>query len=181
MFSSIAAVPLWYWVAAIGVLVVLLWVVVAAQSVRLGRTQRRYRQWVSRSGTDLEKFLPETLEQLQNLSKELRDMEDRLEQLEQRLSATLRTVRVVRYNAFADVGSDLSFSAAWLDGQGNGIILSSIYGRDESRMYAKPVEGGISPYPLSEEEKRVLRDALNAAGAPEPTAPHSVRHVKERL
>ena len=70
-------------------------------------------------------------------------------------------VSVIRYKAFEDVGSDLSFSVALLDGENNGVILTGIYGRDYSTTYAKPIDKGISRYDLSEEELHVLNAAMN--------------------
>ena len=58
----------------------------------------------------------------------------------------------MRYKAFEDVGSDLSFSVAILDSYNDGIILTGIYSRHDSVTYAKPVDKGISRYELSEEE-----------------------------
>ncbi|MBX6395082.1 MAG: DUF4446 family protein [Alicyclobacillaceae bacterium] len=181
MFSSVASIPLWYWVAAIGVLLVLLWLVVLVQGVRMARVQRRYRQWVGRSGTDLDLMLPNIMEQLQQLSNQIHSLEERMNQLETRISGTVRTARVVRYKAFDDLGSDLSFSAAWLDGEGNGVIISSIYGRDESRMYAKPVERGQSSYPLSEEEKKVLQEALRPGEPGKGDSRSLTQGLRERL
>lgn len=62
----------------------------------------------------------------------------------------------VRYNAYEDTGSDLSFSVAILDSRGAGLVMSGLYGRDDMRMYAKPVEGGRSPYVLTNEEKQAI-------------------------
>jgi hypothetical protein len=121
------------------------------------------------------------MEQLQEISNQIHTLEERMNKLETRISGTVRTAKVVRYRAFDDLGSDLSFSAAWLDGEGNGVIISSIYGRDESRMYAKPIQRGQSSYPLSEEEKRVLQEALQPReeGKNDSRAPRE--GLKERL
>jgi hypothetical protein len=70
---------------------------------------------------------------------------------------------MVRYNAFPDTGSDQSFSVAMLDADGNGLVLSSLYGRTETRTYAKPVQGGKSTYPLSDEETAALLQAQGQA------------------
>ncbi len=71
----------------------------------------------------------------------------------------LRHVAVVRYDAFGDMGGRLSFSAALLDDQGDGLVLSSINGRSETRTYAKSLVGGESEHTLSPEEQ----DAITAA------------------
>ncbi len=72
-----------------------------------------------------------------------------------------------RYRAFPDVGGDQSFSLALLDARGNGLVLTSIYGRDESRVFAKQVKGGRATHPLSAEEARVLAVARDESGSPQ--------------
>lgn len=73
---------------------------------------------------------------------------------------SLQHVGLVRFDAFEDMGGRLSFSAALLDIDGNGIVLTSINGRNETRMYAKPVEAAVSKYHLSDEEQAAIRRAL---------------------
>lgn len=68
----------------------------------------------------------------------------------------IRHASCVRYNAFENTGSDLSFSLAILDSRHSGLVLTGLYGRDDMRVYAKPVEGGISQYVLTGEEKKAI-------------------------
>jgi hypothetical protein len=74
----------------------------------------------------------------------------------------LRHVAVVRYDAFGDMGGRLSFSAALLDDQGDGLVLSSINGRSETRTYAKALVGGQSEHTLSPEEQDAIAAARKA-------------------
>jgi hypothetical protein len=67
----------------------------------------------------------------------------------------------LRYRAFENVGSDLSFSISLLDNNNDGFIITGIYGRNDSTTYAKPIDKGLSRYDLSEEEKEVLEKAIN--------------------
>ena len=106
------------------------------------------------------------LEELINsyLDKVKKDSEETLETnkiLKAQVEKCTQKVSVIRYKAFEDVGSDLSFSVALLDGENNGVILTGIYGRDYSTTYAKPIDKGISRYDLSEEELHVLNAAMN--------------------
>ena len=71
----------------------------------------------------------------------------------------LRHVGVVRYDAFGDMGGRLSFSAALLDEAGNGLVISSINGRSETRTYAKPLVDLRSDHTLSPEEQDAIREA----------------------
>ena len=77
------------------------------------------------------------------------------------LAGTMQRLAVVRYDAFEDMGGKLSFSIAMLDENGDGIVLTSIYGRNENRTYAKAVRAGRSSHVLSNEEGEALHRALS--------------------
>lgn len=74
----------------------------------------------------------------------------------QDLSQALRHVSVVRYDAFGDLGGRFSFSAALLDDSGDGLVLTSIHGRSETRTYVKGIAQGISDVELSPEERKAM-------------------------
>jgi hypothetical protein len=74
----------------------------------------------------------------------------------------VRHVGIVRFDAFEDMGGRLSFSAAFLDGQGNGVVITSISGRQDSRCYAKQIRQAGSAHHLSDEERQAIRNALAA-------------------
>jgi hypothetical protein len=74
---------------------------------------------------------------------------------------SIRRVGLVRFDAFEDMGGRLSFSAAFLDGHGDGVVITSINGRQDTRCYAKRVSGGSSPHNLSDEERQAIREALS--------------------
>ena len=79
---------------------------------------------------------------------------------QQLIEGAVRHVGLVRYDAFEDVGGRLSFSCALLDDHANGVVVTSINGRQDTRVYAKPVTGGKSGYNLSIEEEEAIRQAL---------------------
>lgn len=103
----------------------------------------------------------------------LRALSDRVVELEHRspvgegdlaslrhdIAQALRHVAVVRYDAFGDMGGRLSFSAAIIDDTGDGLVVSSIHGRGESRTYAKGVVGGDADATLTPEERQALAAA----------------------
>jgi hypothetical protein len=84
---------------------------------------------------------------------------NRLAFLEKKVQRSVQGVALERYNAFTDTSGDLSFSWALLDSMGNGTVITGIYGREEYRLYAKPLRNSASTYPLSEEEKRAIQKA----------------------
>jgi hypothetical protein len=83
---------------------------------------------------------------------------------QQRIGTVLRSavqrVGLVRYDAFEDVGGRLSFSCAMLNDEGDGVVVTSINGRQDTRVYAKPVYRGESMHNLSEEEAAAIREAM---------------------
>ncbi|HET6968017.1 MAG TPA: DUF4446 family protein [Ornithinibacter sp.] len=82
------------------------------------------------------------------------------------LGQALRHVAVVRYDAFGDMGGRLSFSAAVVDDRGDGLVISSIHARGESRTYAKGVVGGTSDATLTPEEQQALAAARTGKETP---------------
>ena len=76
------------------------------------------------------------------------------------LRSSVRRIGLVRFDAFEDMGGRLSFSAALLDDNGDGIVITSINGRQDTRCYAKTVLRGTSVHNLSDEEDAAIREAM---------------------
>jgi hypothetical protein len=104
-------------------------------------------------------------QQMQRLERAIRALHatDKRQQVE--IEGSVRNVALLRYDAFEDVGGRLSFSCAMLDERGSGVVLTSINGRQETRVYAKPVTGGVSTHNLSLEEEEAIRRALGGEKA----------------
>jgi hypothetical protein len=79
--------------------------------------------------------------------------------LHREIATALRHVAVVRYDAFGDMGGRLSFSTALVDDSGDGLVISSIHARGESRTYAKGLVAGRSDTTLTPEEQQALAAA----------------------
>ena len=109
---------------------------------------------------NLEEVLRAVAKELQELGASRDEVEKYLETVEKRLRRSVQHVGIVRFNPFEDVGGDQSFAIAVLDESKNGLVISSLYGRGMSRIYAKPLEKAVSRYQLSEEEKRAIAEAL---------------------
>ena len=76
---------------------------------------------------------------------------------------SIRNIKTIRFNPFADSGSNQSFATAIVDDHGNGVILSSLYSRERMSVFAKPIENGVPKYDLTEEEAQVLDETLEDA------------------
>jgi hypothetical protein len=96
------------------------------------------------------------------LSGEVEALSERYAAVLRRIAGAVQHVGVVRFDAFRDLGGLLSFAVALLDDRGNGLVFSSIYGRSESRTYAKPCIERSSSYELSPEEREAIRLAMQS-------------------
>lgn len=92
-------------------------------------------------------------------NKNLKELAQILGQLAEANKLNVQKTAVVRYNPFRDAGGNMSFTLALLDGQDNGIVISSLHSREGTRIYAKPIEAGKSQYNLTDEEKDAIHKA----------------------
>ena len=104
-------------------------------------------------------------QQIQRLERAIRALHAVDKKQQTLVEGSVRKVALLRYDAFEDVGGRLSFSCALLDDHGNGVVLTSINGRQETRVYAKPVAQGTSSHNLSLEEEEAIRRALGESQA----------------
>lgn len=152
-----------YIILALMVLVLLLIIIVIITYASLNKLENRYRKLMRGvNNKNLEEMVLSYLDKIDEAKEENQLMKQMYEQISGELKTCIQKTSMIRYKAFDDVGSDLSFSIALLDGNNNGVILTSIYGRNESTTYAKPIDKGISRYDLSEEENKVLEQAINS-------------------
>jgi hypothetical protein len=79
-----------------------------------------------------------------------------VEALREDAAQALRHLAVVRYDAFRDMGGHLSWSMALVDDEGNGMVLTAIHGRSDTRTYAKNISGWSCDQQLSPEEKEAI-------------------------
>ncbi len=116
----------------------------------------------------------------QGLRTDVQHLRDDLAAARADLSDALRHVAVVRYDAFGDMGGRLSFSAALLDDAGDGVVITSINGRTETRTYAKGVKAGDSDHSLSPEEQQAIAYASRTEQQPEFVPYREGKHARGR-
>jgi hypothetical protein len=147
--------------AAMAIIIVILFIMVVVSLKSISRLENKYRK-LSRGieNKNMEEIINGYLDKVEEVEKEGNEIKALYNTMDQKLKGCLQKVSVVRYRAFEDVGSDLSFSVAALDERNNGFVLTGLFGRNESTTYAKPIDRGISRYDLSSEEKQVLKEAI---------------------
>jgi hypothetical protein len=151
-----------YIIIGLAVAVVLLFIICIVLLKAIGKTENKYRKFMRGvNGKNIEELVVSYLDRVDEAEKETKLTKEKCEVIEKKLQGCFQKTSILRYRAFENVGSDLSFSISLLDNNNDGFILTGIYGRNDSTTYAKPIDKGLSRYDLSEEEKEVLAKAIN--------------------
>ena len=150
-------------VVAVGAAVLAIAIAVGAQ-LRLSRIHARYRVLWAGGEKDVAAVLLDQSDEIAHLRSDVERVRAQFARTAGDLEQSLRHVAVVRYDAFGDMGGRLSFSAAIVDDRGDGLVISSIHARGESRTYAKGVVEGDSAVTLSPEEQQALAAARTGKG-----------------
>ena len=110
---------------------------------------------------DLEEVISEQLKRMRGIESNVNKLFQWNEDLQKIVDISITKVGVVRFNPFKDTGGDQSFVIALLDSKNNGLVLSSLYAREGTRVYTKPIEKGTSSYHLSKEEEEAIQKAIH--------------------
>jgi hypothetical protein len=162
--------------AAVTVLLVAASVVLALRVRRLVADQQRAFEG---GAVDVIATVARQRERLDAFDSALDVVRSHARSVEAKADRGLSRIGVVRYDAFDDIGGQLSFSAAMLDEHADGVVLTSITGRSGGRSYLKSVTGGVGASPLSDEESAAVtaaRDELRT----ERTVEQGKRRWRER-
>ena len=143
------------------VLLVLLIILSIVMLVKLSKAKKRYNSLVNGAGESLEDIIADNIAQMNELVVKNNKIDADYAEMKSLFTKSIQKVAVHRFCAFADMGGDLSYAVALLDNQNNGVIFSSIFGRQDSCTYVKPIENGVSKYPLTQEENKVLLEAMS--------------------
>lgn len=109
---------------------------------------------------DLKSILEKVLNDLNKESQEIKEIFEIIRKMEKNNLQNVQKIGLVRFNPFADTGGNQSFSLALLDGNDNGVVISSLHSREFTRVYAKPIkEGKGLGYQLSTEEIEAIKNA----------------------
>ena len=146
-----------------GIIIILL----LAFLILLGKVislNKRYKKFMAKlgEGKDIQEDLENYMYRVERVEKQNAEILNQINGLDKDLEGCIQKVGILRYSAFQDTGSDLSFTLALLDEHDNGVVFNGIYSREMSNIYAKPVENGKSKYTLSEEEQEAIKRAIES-------------------
>lgn len=124
---------------------------------RYKRLKIKYSKFMSGlSDRNLEEVIEQYMDKVNEISEKNKELEKHINYVERNILQCIQKIGVVRFNAFDDVGCELSFAISLLDSNDNGVVLNGIYSRDSSAVYTKPIVKGNSKYTLSAEEVQAI-------------------------
>lgn len=131
--------------------------------LKLTKLKNEYSEFMKKlgNGKNIDENLKVYMDRVQKVEDLNKEIIQYCERLDKTVDTCIQKIGIVRYNAFKDVGSNLSFTLALLDNNNNGVVLNGTYSRDNSNIYAKPIKDGKSEYILSDEEKEAIEKAIN--------------------
>lgn len=129
-------------------------------SYNLSRVKKRTRSFFASSeAKDLEEIIYKQIKKTNEVDGEIKKLIENNSKIRENMAKCVQKVGVVRFNPFGDVGGNQSFAIALLDKYLSGVIILSLYSRDDVKVYSKQVIEGKSEYTLSKEEKEAIRIA----------------------
>lgn len=155
-----------YVILGIIIVNIILIILYVSSNLKLRKLNKEYRNFMKKvgKGDDLEENLKVYINKVEKVEKENKEIEDYCDSLNKEIAKTIKKVGIVRYNAFKDTGSDLSFALALLNENNDGVVLNGIYSREMSNIYAKPIKDGKSKYTISEQEQEAIDKAIESNG-----------------
>lgn len=145
---------------------ILLLVLYIINCIKLSKLRKSYTNFMKKlgNGKNLDEMLKNYMEKVEEVNQKNIELDAFCKKLDSDMARCLQKVGIVRYSAFKDMGSDLSFALAILDEKNNGIVLNGIYSREISNIYAKPITEGKSSYTISAEEQKAIDMAISSEG-----------------
>lgn len=144
------------------IVIVVLLIGVIYLTIKVIYLDKKYKKFMKKLGEseNLEEDLENYMYKVERVEKQNAEILGSIDEIKKDQKQCIQKVGILRYSAFQDTGSDLSFTLALLDENNNGVVLNGIYSREMSNIYAKPVENGVSTYTLSEEEQQAINKAI---------------------
>ncbi len=150
-----------YFIVGFGVLLVITYAIMINLWLDLSYMKKRYKKMMSGvDGGNLERLINGQVDEINMVVNEQKELRKEIDRIDSILTKAITRIAVVRFDAFDNMANDLSYCIAMLDSNNNGIVISGIFGREDSRTYVKPIVDGVSSYKLTQEEEQAVKNAM---------------------
>ena len=132
---------------------------VGALIFMFGMQKVRKQFFAGKQAASLEEFIINQNKKINELSAQAENIEEAIKELQEQQKLSVQQIGLTRYNPFVDDGGNLSFSMAIMDARKNGVVITSMHGREQNRIYTKRIEMGKSEIKLTDEEQKAIETA----------------------
>ena len=129
------------------------------------RLEVKFHRLTAGKSGNLEESITHLKDNQKEAEKFMNEMEKYLTDVEKRLQKSVQAVETIRFNAFDGVGANQSFATALVNQHGDGVVFSSLYGRERTSVFSKPLKKHTSEHGLSDEEKQAVKKAQETRDA----------------
>lgn len=148
--------------AAVLAIILVLLIMNIVALVKIGKMKKRYRAFMEgKDAKSLEDSILSRFHEVDELKINQELQKNDIGALKATILKTYQKFGLVKYDAFNEMGGQLSFSLAMLDKKNNGFLLNTVHNREGSYTYVKEIFDGKSEINLSEEEQEALSKAVN--------------------
>ena len=149
-----------------GIVLCILFIGFFIMLARLHSINKHYKTFLKKlgNGENIEEDLENYMYRVERVEKQNAEIKNLVDAIDANMDTCIQKIGIVRYNAFKDTGSDLSFALALLNDNNDGVVLNGIYSREMSNIYAKPIKAGKSKYTISEQEQEAIDKAIESNG-----------------
>lgn len=140
-----------FYIISVVIIIILFWILMLEYRLK--------KIFAGTKAKNLEEMIVIVGEKINKLNETQSRIDKHLLEIDNRLNKSIRNIETIRFNPFVDAGGNQSFAIAFINDEGNGVVISSLYARDRMSIFAKPIINGKSDFELSNEEKEVLEKA----------------------
>lgn len=154
--------PLIY-IAIMFVMLIIMLLVTVTLNSKVNRMIKKYEKFMKgKNAEDLDDILHQTLDKMDKIELAHHRSMIKIDEGLNSIGSTYKKMGIVKYDAFKEMGGNLSFALAMLNSENNGFIINTMHGRESSYTYIKEIINGEAYSTLGEEEKEALDKALNS-------------------
>lgn len=161
---GLGGLEIWYILVGIVTVLFVLLILLIVLLVKYSKIKKRYDKFMrGKNATSLEDDMRSVFEDMKLLKATVDKNKKDIRILYKNMESTFQKLGIVKYDAFNQMGGQLSFSLALLDENNDGFIINSVHSSDGCYSYTKEIKGGTSPISLGVEEERALNIAMGGA------------------
>ena len=139
---------------------------VIVSNIKINKMSKSTKEFMRKlgNGKDIREDLEKYMDRIIDLESGISETNTHCKLIDNKLKQCVQKVGIVRFNAYRDAGSNLSFAVALLDEKNDGVVFNGLYSREASNIYAKPIVNGKSSYSMTAEEETAVMKAMKNDG-----------------